>query len=350
MIVNHLIIHNLKKEQQDKASLIISEEVLESGDKKTVSLLEELNNCFHDSYLYGIFTDMEGAEVSFQSELDKYLKASVKQRKQSFIEMSKATVNMLYNRVDGIQQAKGGYIVFADYTDQKNNRFFSAFLIRDKAGKAFALSKHTYTINEVIHADTNKLAMACRINIKNYKNRLQNPTGNYLVYISVRQPETSQYFLDWIGTERKKRNTEDSKSLVLILNTIETPDGEDGNPINREDFCEQAYSAIRSFGKNEVNINALSTALFGDETTIMEYANENEHELSSEFVADRKIVYHLIKRFISADKMTLNYPPQYYGDKVTISKKNPNLVIIKSEAFAKAVIRQEEEYGQGRGD
>jgi nucleoid-associated protein len=192
--------------------------------------------------------------------------------------------------------------------------------------------------------------MACRINIKNYKNRLQNATGTYLCYISVRQPETSQYFLDWIGTERKKRNTEDSKSLVLVLNNIETPNGEDGNPINREDFCQQAYNAIRSFRKSEVNINALSTVLFGTTTTIMEYANENGHELSSEFVADKKIVHHLIKRFISADKITLNYPPQYFGDKVNIDSNNPNLVIIKSEAFAKAVRKQEEEYGQGRSN
>jgi nucleoid-associated protein len=350
MRVNHLIIHNLKKEQQAKASLVVSESALDADDKNTVSLLEELNDRFHGNTIYGVFADREGSEELFQNEFNKYLKTPLKQREKAFIEMSKTTVNMLYSRVDAIQQAKGGYIVFADYTDQRGSHFFSVFLIRDKAGKTFRLSKRTYTISEVIHADTDRLAMACRINVKNYQDRQQDATQNYLGFISVRQPETSQYFLDWIGAERKKRNTEDSRSLVKILSNIDTPAGEDGNPMSQEDFFEQAYAAIRAFRKNEVNINALSTTLFGNEATIMDYADDRGIELSSEFVADSQIVMHLVKRYITADKMMLKYPPQYFGKKVTVDKDDPNLVIIKSEAFARAIRRQEEEYGQGRSN
>jgi nucleoid-associated protein YejK len=43
MRVNHLIIHNLKKEQQKKAELTISKEALNPKDPKAISLIEELN-------------------------------------------------------------------------------------------------------------------------------------------------------------------------------------------------------------------------------------------------------------------------------------------------------------------
>jgi nucleoid-associated protein len=226
------------------------------------------------------------------------------------------------------------------------NHFFSIFLIRDKTGTKFKLNANNITIDEVIHADTDKLAMACRINITNYENRNVTTSNNYLGFISIRQPETSEYFLQWIGAEKRKQDTEDSKNLVKILNNIEIPNDSNGNPVSKEDFCKQAYDTIDSFRKNAIDINALSTTLFGDNTRIMQYAEENNIELSTGFVADKNIVRNLITRFINADNIILKYPPSYYGAKIKIDTQSPHIVIIESESFAKAIKEQEQEYAK----
>jgi nucleoid-associated protein YejK len=321
-------------------------ETLDVTDEKTISLVEELNSCFKTNITYGVFAESKGEE-SFKSEFDGYQKA--KNKHDRFIYMSKTTINMLFNRVDTLPTAKGGYLAFVDYVDQFQKHFFSVFLIRDKAGKTFKQGKNGITIGEVIHADTDNLAMACRINIKKYQTHDPKTNDTYLGFISVKQSETSNYFLQWVGVERKKRNTEDSKSLVKILNNITPPDDEDGTPMNQEDFCSRAFFAIKAYKPNEVDLMALSKTLFGEKSVIVEYATSHDIEISTGFVADMKTVKNLIKRFIRADKIELKYPPAYYGDKIKLDTSNSDLILIESSVFAEAVRNQEEEYAKSRG-
>ena len=290
MKVNRMIIHNLKKEQQEKAELIISDKALDPKDKKVISIIEELNSRFRSNVNQGVFAKVTGDMDTFQKEFDIYLKNKKPTVDERFNRMSEKTINMLYGRIDSIQAAKGGYIVYADYEPTTSRHYFSVFLIRDITGKVFELDKNTITIEEVIHADTANLAMACRINIEKYKNLTDGEEDSYLTFISVKQPETSIYFLDWIGAERKKRNKENSRNLVTIITKIDPPLGEDGNPVDRNTFYRQVYDAVKTFGTNDININALSTVIFGDETTIMEYADENAIELATEFYADNTIL------------------------------------------------------------
>jgi nucleoid-associated protein YejK len=233
-------------------------------------------------------------------------------------------------------------LVYADYTD-RGNHFFSIFLIRDKLDENFIQKDGVITIDEVIHVDTDKLAMACRINIESYQSYTQGDSGTYLGFISIKQPDTSIYFLDWIGAEKKERSTEDSRNLVKILNGIPVPQ-ENGKAMGKDNFRKKAYDAIRSFGTSPININSLSAVLFGDDSIINAYAEENNIILNTEFVSDKKTVKRLVSYYINADGIELQFPPEYLGGKISFDTNDPSLVIIRSEKFASAIKEQDSEW------
>ena len=341
MKINFLIIHELKKEIQGRATLKLSKDTLNSIDKNAISLIEELNSRYRDNITYGVFVDRQDVEDSFQIQFDKYLKATKKNTKNVFIEMANKTIHMLHNRIDSIGLAKGGYLIYCDYLDEKGNHFFSVFLIRDKTGKTFKMgSTGVFTINEVIHVEIERLAMACRINMGSYKTYKPDDPGTYLGFVSIKQPETSDYFLEWIGAEKKKREKEDSTYLVKVINNMDPPYGPNGQPISRDEFRKNAYSAIISFGKNAININTLSSTLFGDEKKIKAYADANNFDLSTEFYPSKSIINNLDKYHVKADNIEMSFPPEYYEDKIWVDTKNPELTIIKSKQFADSVMSQ----------
>jgi len=340
MTVNNLIIHNLDKEIQGTAKLTLSKNVLIPSEKKTVSLTDELNSRYRDNITPGIFRPNNDDAGNFQKEFNKYLN---KRTKENFIKFSSNTVNILYNRINSIKPARGGYLVYVDYFDKRSNHFFSVFLIRDKTDKRFRIKDGVINIDEVICVETDKLAMACRINIKSYQSKNRNERETYLGFVSIKQPDTSNYFLDWIGAERKERNTEDTKSLVKIINSIDVPD-EDGKPMSKEGFCKKAYDAIHAFGKSPINIATLSSTLFGDSSVIGKYAEDHDFILSTEFVPDSRIAKKLISYHITADKIDIKFPSEYYGDIVKIDDNDTSLVLIRSEKLARAIANEEAEW------
>ena len=68
-----IIIHNLKKEQQEKAELIVSDKALNPDDKTVISFITELNSRFKANYLQGVFAEKNADEDTFQKEFDSYL-------------------------------------------------------------------------------------------------------------------------------------------------------------------------------------------------------------------------------------------------------------------------------------
>jgi nucleoid-associated protein YejK len=184
--------------------------------------------------------------------------------------------------------------------------------------------------------------MACRINIEKYQSFSPTEESTYLGFISVKQAETSGYFIDWVGAERRKKNTEDSKNLVTIITHMDPPVNEDGSPISPEECRRQAYDAIKAYGRREVNVNSLSMAIFGDDSKIMEYAEQNGIEMSTEFFPNARILKKLIVHSAKGDNIDLRYPPSSFNKKIKIDKTNPNIIIIESEALADAIRREEE--------
>jgi len=341
MKVNRMIIHNLKKEQQEKAELLMSDNALDTNDEKVISIITELNSRYKSNYNQGVFSKKVGDMDTFQKEFDIYLKNKKPSTAERFFVFSEKTIKLLYSRIDSIQAAKGGYIVYADYEPTKSRHYFSVFLIRDVTGKVFKSKKNVITVEEIVHADTANLAMACRIDISKYKDITPNSEDTYLGFISVKQPETSAYFLDWIGAERRKRNNENSKKLLSIITNMDSPNDKDGKPIERSIFYRQVYDTIKTFGKNDINVNTISSIIFNDDAKIMDYAEENDIELETEFYPDNSIFKRLKFHSAQGEDIHLRYPPTFFMDKIKISDKDSDTIIIKSKSLVDSILREE---------
>lgn len=323
MKIKNVIIHNLKKEVKGSATIDYSTKGLDLRDKKCHSLIEELYSFFSKSIKYGIFSSSE--ETIFHSKFDSYLNNSQK----NFVSFSKEVLPDLKSRVDSIPQSKGGYIIFSEIENQ-NESFFVIFVVRDKTGKQFSYKNNEMEINEVIHIDTNKLAMACRINMQSYQNR----KDRYLSFLSTTQDETSKYFQKWIGAEAQSKSQEDTKALRSIINNIKIPEDENGAVESREKFRERIYELCSKTHSKNINLRAVSEEVWKDPDYISNYASQNGIIINDEFTADDTELKKLHKYSILSDNIKLDFPPNYIGIKVYPDPKEDDIVIIKSKAFA----------------
>lgn len=323
MKIKNVIIHNLRKEGKGSAAIDYSAKSLDLHDKKCQSLIEELYSFFSKSIKYGIFSSNE--KNIFHTKFDNYLNNS----KDTFVSFSKEVLPDLKSRVDSIPQSKGGYIIFSEIENQEES-FFVIFVVRDKTGKQFSYKNNEMEINEVIHIDTNKLAMACRINIQSYQVR----KDRYLSFLSTTQDETSKYFQKWIGAEAQSKSQEDTKALRTIINNIEIPEDENGTVESRDKFRERIYELCSKTHSRNINLRAVSEEVWKDPDYISNFASQNGIIINDEFTADDSELKKLHKFSILSDNIKLDFPPNYIGIKVYPDPKEDDIVIIKSKAFA----------------
>lgn len=323
MEIKNAIIHNVRKELKCDATIEYSKETLNLRDEKCLSLFEELYTFFSKSLKYGIFSSKE--DTVFHEKFNDYLNST----KKDFISLSKDVLPDLKTRMDSIPQSKGGYVIFAEIKNQ-NEDFFVIFVVRDKTGKQFSYKDDTMHINEVIHIDTNKLAMACRINVQSY----QNEKDRYLSFLSTTQDEASKYFQKWVGAEAQSKSQEDTKALRTIVSNIDIPTDEDGNSMSREQFREKIFDLCSKTFSKDINLRAVSEEVWKDPDYISKYAATNGITINDEFTADETELKKMKKYSITSDKIKLDFPPEYIGDKVYPDPKNEDIVIIKSKLFA----------------
>lgn len=323
MEIKNAIIHNVRKELKCDATIEYSKETLNLRDEKCLSLFEELYTFFSKSLKYGIFSSKE--DTVFHEKFNDYLNST----KKDFISLSKDVLPDLKTRMDSIPQSKGGYVIIAEIKNQ-NEDFFVIFVVRDKTGKQFSYKDDTMHINEVIHIDTNKLAMACRINVQSY----QNEKDRYLSFLSTTQDEASKYFQKWVGAEAQSKSQEDTKALRTIVSNIDIPTDEDGNSMSREQFREKIFDLCSKTFSKDINLRAVSEEVWKDPDYISKYAATNGITINDEFTADETELKKMKKYSITSDKIKLDFPPEYIGDKVYPDPKNEDIVIIKSKLFA----------------
>jgi nucleoid-associated protein len=171
--------------------------------------------------------------------------------------------------------------------------------------------------------------MAARINLN--ARRLNN---RYISFINKAQVD-SQYFLSWFCAIDQQNNLEDTKTLHKILNQIDLPTP----TLDRTDFINTIYHHIRTLPKGEVvNLKSLGIAFFDDENRLTDFAEKNEYILNHEFNANKEELRKFVNLKAKADKIGLNFPLDYLGNKIVID--NDQVIITSASLVEK--IRLEE--------
>lgn len=332
MHLNRLIVHELKKESgSTETELILSEELIPINRNST-ELVEILLKSYQgDKILYAEFDKSPGKY--FPEQFDNYKETN--KEILDFLNFTRNTTGNLETIIGPKVLAKGGYIVFAEYSLNATN-FIAIFLIRDTEGKILERSHNGYVIQTIEYLDTRHLAMACRIN----ENKIENEENNYLSFTRLRQQDVSDYFTDWISIMQLESSTEYTNQLYSIINALPLPYNDETNlRYTIDEVRNMVFENARNNANQTIDLRNLSHQIYGNENMILDYIQENDLSIDSEFRFDKRALRKFVQINIRKDGISLKYSR---GDdnKVKISEENPNLVLIESAIFANALRQQ----------
>jgi nucleoid-associated protein YejK len=329
MNLQFVIVHNIdKKGNKVGASLELSDDVLDVSRDDVNNLVTELNDRYRTkNQSYGTF-DPTAPSTKFHDELKTFLDSP---EKASFIAFTRNTAEVLRTHMDGIAPAKGGYLVFASYLEQRD--YISVFFVRDTKGILFKKTGGSYGLNEIDHIDFEKMSMACRLN----KQLFVGKTGRYLSFINKKSDVTSLYFTRWIAATDVETNEEDTKNLYDLFKTLTPPVDEDGKQQDKESFLFSVYKHIVSSPQKQVSIPSLSLTYFNDEKFLSDEIEKSGLVINTEFKAHPGKLRNFAQIRVKANSIELNFPHNLFRTVVRINEKNSNQIIIDSADLAEQV-------------
>ena len=203
IIISNIALHFLtKKEETGEVVLRLGAETLfsanadnenvsEHDEKKITNFVDGLHAIYNakGSKAYGSFSSMpsEGDNARFIDLMESYLSDQ-----QSFYDFSTQAANVLKNEIEKYDLSETGYLVVCHY-EYMGGRYLLVTVI--------PVSEHysvdgELNISAAQHLDTNKLQLAARIDLFDYK---ENGQGNrYISFIKGRAGrKVSDFFLDF---------------------------------------------------------------------------------------------------------------------------------------------------------
>lgn len=331
MTLHQVIIHELQKHGgKTGAKLRSSKGLMDHQNPEVINLIKELNDRYKNrNENYGIFDPQ--TPTRFHDEFQKYFSNA---DDGAFIEFTKSVSSDLREKIDSVAPAKGGYLIFANYSDQRD--FVGVFLIRDTNGTILRRNAQvqTFDIGKVEHIDFEKMAMACRINLKLY----QDSKGRYLSFINKKSDTISKYFTSWISTTDTESNEQDTLHLYKILKSLDVPLDDTGRPIDRDVFLDSVFRHVTSIPDKQINIRELGQIFFKDENIITEYAAKNEILINTEFKGHSTALRRFIQIRAKADHIELAFQQHQY--KKIVSIINENQILIESASLVDKIKQQ----------
>ncbi|GEM_PF-1115688 len=333
MDISKIIIHELIKQQKvQEASVFLSSEYL-AKNAKSDRLGLTLNSSFSkDDITHGIFKEDSN---EFYYHFNQYKEST---DLGAFRHFTSIVTEELSGRIANEYWAKGGFLVYAEY-QINSTRFVSVYLIRDVEGVLFEKneSDHTFAINTTQYLDTNKLAMGCRINI----DKLENHDTNHLTLIKKGQTDISEYFTNWIGVDKPESNKEFTDRLFTIISDLPPAINPDTNlPYDLNVMRDLAFQNIKASPNKVINLRQLGLQLYGNDEIILDYVQEKQIAIDSEFRYDIRALGKFKKIEVNRDGIRLTFSRGDAKRKVKLSEENPNQIIIESPQFAAAIRAQ----------
>lgn len=329
--VDACIIHEVLKEaKNDKnvaktndAKLDLSASLLDNDDPYVAQLIETIHTSF-STYPSIKNTHFESDQnTKFSTLLNEYI---VKSSSENFLKYSLDSIQALKILIEKENFATGGYYIFSDYT-YEGRRFLSVMVVR-KNKDALNLKKIAgrHQPEQTENVNTEKIAMGFRLNHNIYTNTEDDK--NYIALLTNQKDRKfSGYFKDWVNAAGIISNEMNSNAFVNIINEIDIPIGENGEPAyTREEFKKIAYQFAENSLDKVVNVMTFSAQLYGEEKGdyVMKYATSKNIVLDGEFRQSGQIFKKLItvRAMVPGIELLVDY-----------NKLNPNDVDVKEDTI-----------------
>lgn len=327
MKLHQVIIHELQKQGgKTGAKLRSSNGTMDSTNAEVINLISELNNRYKNrNENYGVFDETN--RTTFHDEFEIFFQDK---SDEAFIGFTKKVSGVLKEKIDTVAPAKGGYLIFANYTEQRD--FMGVFVIRDTQGVILKRNAQvrTFDIGKVEHIDFEKMAMACRINLKSFSNKSE----RYLSFINKKSDTISKYFTSWISSTDTETNEQDTLHLYKILKALEPPKDEDGKQYERDDFMDMVYRHVSSIPDKQINLREIGQKFYGDENFLTNYAHDNDIPINTEFKGHTTVLKRFIQIRAKADNIELAFQHSQFKSSVRIVG-NDQIIITSSSLVSK---------------
>lgn len=244
--IKYVVIHALVKEQHGPIQPSkLGSNVLSVEDTAVASLLDGIVGVYgarNNSAHYGTFRSGEG-RGPFPDQFRSYVSAENPSADQ-FMRLTLETMDQLYSKAENSPSASGGYLVFADYSNEQG-RFFMVSMIKQKSG---LIVNSRLQPEELMQLDLSRLYQAARINfskLSDYDQAEENERKdiNYLSFISPSASITaSGYFITALGCQAGGAPSRATNTLIQESKRLFREDAR-LRP-NRENFVRDLYEYL----------------------------------------------------------------------------------------------------------
>ncbi len=332
--LKQLIIHELSKEPESpEATLFLSQEPLPL-DEKSHQLIEKLNDIFDQKSdtLQGFFSAPEDALFPgyFQDLAEKEFDTA------AFIHFSRESMQALQLSLQGVTGAKGGYLVYALY-EIFDVQLLGIFLIRDTEGIVFEKDEDLFSINTITYLNTDKLAMAGRIDINKFSSG--NARCLELIKHTKSQKTISEYFINWIGLDQPESSKELTTTFLNLVEELPLPKMPESNQhMTETEFKEEVMNFAMSRPHKTIKLEEFDQQFYGKEDTAKNFVQENEIPLEQEFRFDQNTMKRFFNFRASSEGITINFNRKHITSGMVILEDDR--IIIKSDVLLEKLWKQ----------
>ncbi len=314
MNLNSIIVHRIDKEVNGAPSLTLRE----NGLPITIRETEFVTNVKQVYYKksnpnYGVF-DVNAGAFPFQTLLRNHLNGNVQ-----FLHFTVDAMNHLLGVIRGVQQATGGYVVFAQYTFQ-NEDFLMIVMLNNK--KQYNINDNL-GIEEIFSLDIEKLDVANSINIT----RWNAAEDTYLSFARGRK-DVSNYFRRFIGCTDQtsaKQSSELLKGALLdYIGELELENAE------KEDLRNRIfnYCIIQTKRREDISLNHISSMIDAQNPELFQEFASGEQYRVSPFVKGHTQTLKSLKFYVyRSKKLTIEFDSGLVNESIFYNEQNNELRI-----------------------
>ncbi len=328
LIINNIALHFLsKKEESGEVVLRLGPENAEFAQEnaKVINFVDGLHAIYNakGSKAYGSFSSMpsEGDSARFVDLMESYLT-----EQQNFYDFSVQAGNVLKNEIEKYDIEETGYFVICHYEYMGGRYLFVAVI---------PVSEHysvdgELNISAAQHLDTNKLQLAARIDLFDYK---ENNQGNrYISFVKGRAGrKVSDFFLDFLGCEEGLNAKEQTQTLVQAV--------EDYVAVNQLDPAEKqktrkdllSYCKDQKASSQDVSLQEVGKVIesAGSEQDFYEFCQTQSYPIEESFPHEQAVVNKITKYSGYGNGISLSFERSHFGEDVVYNPHNDSLVIYK---------------------
>lgn len=337
--LHQLIIHELEKEAEATDVHLHLAEAVQPLDDRSRDLADKLNAAFagKTDVLQGYLVAPEDALFPgyFGEWLDSDLLA------EDFVSFSRQTMDALKVTLEGVSGAKGGYLVYADYT-YFDTHYLGIFLVRNTEGIVFQKTEQAsrFFLELITYLNIDKLALACRIQIDAYRQGEQRCVE--LIKHARSQKAISDYFINWIGLDQAESSKKLTSTFLDVVNHLPLPTDEDsGQPITEGEFREKVMNFALESPRQTIELEQFDKTFYGDQQPTKQYMEENEVELDQTFRFDENTLRKFYNGRVFAEGIALSFNRGHFQRRQI--EIEGDSVVIRSEALVEKLLEMMEE-------